>query len=107
LIYSIIFKRKSFGKFNNTLKLSAEELKDIDEKMKIEQMSNFFTARVDGYDEHMIKTVEVCKEGYIKMAELLPKEVNELLDLGCGTGLELNEIFKNKLLINVTGIDLT
>jgi tRNA (cmo5U34)-methyltransferase len=30
----------------------------------------------------MIKTVEGCKEGYIKMAELLPKEVNELLDLG-------------------------
>jgi hypothetical protein len=27
--------------------------------MTIEQMSNFFTARVDGYDEHMIKTVEM------------------------------------------------
>jgi hypothetical protein len=39
--YNIIFKRKSFRKFNNTLKLSAEELKDIDEKMTIEQMSNF------------------------------------------------------------------
>jgi tRNA (cmo5U34)-methyltransferase len=78
-----------------------------DEKMTIEQMSNFFTARVDGYDEHMIKTVEGCKEGYIKMAKLLPKEVNELLDLGCGTGLELDEIFKTKPLINVTGIDLT
>jgi cyclopropane fatty-acyl-phospholipid synthase-like methyltransferase len=75
--------------------------------MAIEEMSNFFTARVDGYDEHMIKNVEGCKEGYIKMAELLPKEVNELLDLGCGTGLELDEIFKTKPSINVTGIDLT
>ncbi|WP_017416439.1 class I SAM-dependent methyltransferase [Clostridium tunisiense] len=75
--------------------------------MAIEQMSDFFTARVEGYDDHMIKTVEGCKEGYIKMAELLPKEVNELLDLGCGTGLELDEIFKIKPLINVTGIDLT
>lgn len=75
--------------------------------MAMEQMSNFFTARVDGYDEHMIKNVEGCKEGYIKMAELLPKEVNELLDLGCGTGLELDEIFKTKPFINVTGIDLT
>ncbi len=76
-------------------------------KMAIEQMSDFFTARVDGYDEHMIKNVEGCKEGYIKMAQLLPKEVNELLDLGCGTGLELDEIFKIKPFINVTGIDLT
>lgn len=75
--------------------------------MAIEEMRAFFTARVAGYDEHMIKEVEGCKEGYIKMAELLPKEVNELLDLGCGTGLELDEIFKNKPFINVTGIDLT
>ncbi|MGO5064135.1 MULTISPECIES: class I SAM-dependent methyltransferase [unclassified Clostridium] len=75
--------------------------------MSIEKMSDFFTARVDIYDEHMIKDVEGCKEGYIKMAELLPKEVNELLDLGCGTGLELDEIFKTKPFINVTGIDLT
>lgn len=75
--------------------------------MAIEQMSDFFTVRVDGYDEHMIKNVEGCKEGYIKMAELLPKEVNELLDLGCGTGLELDEIFKTRPHINVTGIDLT
>lgn len=75
--------------------------------MAIEQMSDFFTARVDGYDEHMIKNVEGCKEGYVKIAELLPKEVNELLDLGCGTGLELDEIFKTKPFINVTGIDLT
>lgn len=75
--------------------------------MPIEQMSEFFTARVAGYDEHMIKEVAGCKEGYIKMAELLPKETIELLDLGCGTGLELDEIFKTKPFINVTGIDLT
>jgi tRNA (cmo5U34)-methyltransferase len=75
--------------------------------MEIEQMKDFFTARVDGYDEHMIKGVQGCKEGYIKLAELLPRDVNELLDLGCGTGLELDEIFKTKPFINVTGIDLT
>jgi len=78
-----------------------------DKKMLIEQMSDFFTARVDGYDEHMINNVEGCKEGYVKMAELLSQDVVELLDLGCGTGLELDEIFKNKPFINVTGIDLT
>lgn len=75
--------------------------------MKIEQMSDFFTARVDGYDEHMINEVEGCKDSYVKMAELLPQDANEILDLGCGTGLELDEIFKTKPFINVTGIDLT
>lgn len=75
--------------------------------MGIEQMSNFFTTRVDGYDEHMLNKVEGCKEGYTKMAELLPKDADEILDLGCGTGLELDEIFKIMPSIHVTGIDLT
>lgn len=70
-------------------------------------MSDFFTTRADGYDEHMLNDVEGCKDGYVKMAELLPQDAVQLLDLGCGTGLELDEIFKRKPLINVTGIDLT
>lgn len=78
-----------------------------DKKMRIEEMSDFFTTRVDGYDEHMINYVEGCKDGYVKMAELLPHDVAKILDLGCGTGLELDEIFKIKPFINVTGIDLT
>ena len=75
--------------------------------MEIEQMSDFFTVRVDGYDKHMINNVKGCKDGYVKMAELLPQDAAEILDLGCGTGLELDEIFKTKPFINVTGIDLT
>lgn len=75
--------------------------------MSIEQMSDFFTARVDGYDEHMINDVEGCKDGYVKMAELLPQNADKILDLGCGTGLELDEIFKIKPSIDVTGVDLT
>jgi cyclopropane fatty-acyl-phospholipid synthase-like methyltransferase len=75
--------------------------------MELEKMSDFFAARADGYDEHMLYDVEGCKEGYVKMAELLPQDAVQLLDLGCGTGLELDEIFKNKPSINVTGIDLT
>ena len=33
--------------------------------MGIEQMSDFFTARVDGYDEHMLNNVEGCKDGRV------------------------------------------
>ena len=44
--------------------------------IKLETMSDFFTARVEGYDEHMIANVEGCKEGYPKMASLIPKAPN-------------------------------
>lgn len=75
--------------------------------MIIEKMSDFFAARVDGYDEHMLTEIEGCKEGYLKMAQLLPQGASNLLDLGCGTGLELEEIFKIYPSISVCGIDLT
>lgn len=73
----------------------------------MEKMSDFFAARVETYDEHMLNEVEGCKEAYDKMGELVPEKTKNLLDLGCGTGLELDEIFKTHPDIHVTGIDLT
>ena len=70
-------------------------------------MDDFFAARIDKYEEYMLNNVGSCKEGYIEMARLLPQGVTTLLDLGCGTGLELDEIFKKNPDVVVTGIDLT
>ena len=75
--------------------------------MNLETMSDFFTARLEGYDEHMKANVEGCKEGYIEMAQLVPCDTKRLLDLGCGTGLELDEIFKVLPNVSVTGVDMT
>ena len=75
--------------------------------MSLERMDDFFIARFEGYDEHMLNNVEGCKEGYKKMAVLIPDDAKSLLDFGCGTGLELDEIFKIKPELKVTGIDLT
>lgn len=75
--------------------------------MKIEEMSDFFTKRIDGYEHQMLENVEGCKEGYIKLAEIIPNDCKNLLDLGCGTGLELREIFKKIPDLKVIGIDLT
>ena len=44
--------------------------------MGIEQMSDFFTARVDRYEAQMLNNVEGCKNGYEKMAQLLPGEAH-------------------------------
>jgi len=73
----------------------------------MEKMSDFFTARVDIYDEHMFTNVKGCKEGYVEIARLIPPFCKNILDLGCGTGLELDEIFKKLPGLDVTGIDLT
>ena len=73
----------------------------------MEEMRSFFASRIDGYDEHMVNDVEGCKEGYKLMAELVPSTCDTLLDLGCGTGLELEGILKNNPSLKVTAIDLT
>lgn len=75
--------------------------------MSIEKMTDFFAARVNGYDEHMLSEVEGCKEGYLKVAELVPDSAKTLLDLGCGTGLELDYIFEKSPDLCVMAIDLT
>lgn len=76
-------------------------------KPRLEKMSDFFAARVGIYDEHMLSDVAGCREGYKKMAELIPEKTGSILDLGCGTGLELEEIFRRFPDASVTGIDLT
>lgn len=73
----------------------------------MEKMEAFFAARVDGYDQHMLTNVTGCREGYAQIAWQLPEGTARLLDLGCGTGLELEAVFDRFPDIRVTGIDMT
>lgn len=75
--------------------------------MELEEMTDFFTSRLDLYDEHMLREVPGCRAGYARMAALLPEGTARLLDLGCGTGLELEPIFVRFPALKVTGVDLT
>lgn len=68
----------------------------------LEEMSDFFTKRLHDYEEHM----SIWEESYQIFAETLPLECQKILDLGCGTGLELDKIWKRNPNIEVTGIDL-
>ena len=74
----------------------------------LEEMSAFFERRLDGYDEHMLNNIEGAKEFYPFTASCLPKEQYAgVLDLGCGTGIELEEYFKINPSAHLTGIDLS
>ena len=74
----------------------------------LEKMSDFFEARLDGYDEHMLTEIESATEFYPFTAEQLPTaEKCRVLDLGCGTGLELAEYYRLNPSASVTGIDLS
>ena len=76
--------------------------------MKLEKMDDFFAARIDGYDEHMKRNIEGASGFYAYTASLLPSaDGSQVLDLGCGTGLELEEYFRLNPGAAVTGIDLS
>ena len=74
----------------------------------LEKMSDFFEARLDGYDEHMMTNIEYASEFYPFTAKQLPTAENcHILDLGCGTGLELEEYYPLNLSAKITGVDLS
>lgn len=74
----------------------------------LEKMSDFFEARLDGYDVHMLTNIEFANEFYPFTAQQLPMSENcHILDLGCGTGLELEAYYPLNPSAKVTGIDLS
>lgn len=76
--------------------------------MKLEKMDDFFAARIDGYDAHMKRDIVGASEFYAYTASVLPGDPGaRILDLGCGTGLELEEYFARNPGARVTGIDLS
>lgn len=89
---------QSSGKYMQNLRQWLRDTEDY----PMEEMSDFFTKRLHDYEEHM----SVWEESYQVFAEVLPLECQKILDLGCGTGLELDKIWQKNPNIEVTGIDL-
>lgn len=74
----------------------------------LEKMSDFFEKRLDGYDEHMLNNIASARAFYPFTAQMLPaEEKSRILDLGCGTGLELEPYYLRCPSAKVTGIDLS
>jgi len=75
-------------------------------KQKLEPMGDFFNARAARYDQ--VHTGHISGGVATKdlAARYLPENTREVLDLGCGTGLELPAIYARFPQARVTGIDL-
>ena len=71
----------------------------------LEEMGAFFDSRLEGYEAHQLTCIAGAEEFYPFTARCLPPE-GQILDLGCGTGLELNFLFALAPEAKVTGIDL-
>ena len=95
-------------KENNIMQSSEEYMKNLKQWLRdtadspLEEMSDFFTKRLHDYEEHM----SIWEKSYQIFAEILPSECQKILDLGCGTGLELDKIWQRNPNIEVTGVDL-
>jgi len=76
--------------------------------MFLEKMSDFFDTRAKTYDSHMFMNLSL-DEFYEEIAKCVscnnPKL--RLLDIGCGTGIELSNLFKKYPNMSVTGIDIS
>ncbi len=81
-----------------SLKQWLEETADV----PLEAMDAFFHKRLDDYEAHMA----IWSVHYEWMAAILPETTRTLLDIGCGTGLELDCIYRRFPDLAVTGIDL-
>lgn len=75
----------------------------------VERMADFFDRHAASYDEHMCRSVADFSEFYRNVAGPieLTREPIAILDLGCGTGLELQPIFEKTPNARITAVDLS
>ena len=72
----------------------------------LEEMSDFFNNRAEIYDEKHIEHIGGGIESKHIIASFFPSHAKTMIDLGIGTGLELEGIFRRFPEMEVTGIDI-
>lgn len=72
--------------------------------LSTEGMADFFASRLSGYE-----AVHLCHWGeeYAHIADYFDSGLETLLDIGCGTGLELDSLYRRFPRMRVTGVDLS
>ena len=74
-----------------------------------EEMDAFFNHRAEGYDAHMHSNLVDAEVYYRKLAAPITAtaEPIEILDVGCGTGLEIPAVLEKAPNAKLTGMDLS
>jgi len=73
----------------------------------LEKTGDFFDKRLSEYDKHQMTCIDSAEQFYLFMAKCLPTGAkSRVLDLGCGTGLELERYFRLNPSAKVVGIDI-
>ena len=76
----------------------------MDINKRTEEMSTFFDKVVDiDYDQRHLQMIK----GKEKVIDFLPSDVNQILDLGTGTGLQLIKLYKVYPNVETTAIDIS
>lgn len=77
--------------------------------IKLENMSQFFDSKAKGYDNHMEETIKSFDDFYSSISKPITKTDLEIsiLDLGCGTGLEIQGILDRCPNALITGMDVS
>lgn len=91
---------EEIAKYMNELKNSLRQERNTE----IEEMTDFFSKRMDIYENVHL---EHWEKEYAHIADYFDEELYTLLDIGCGTGLELEAIYNRFPKVKVTGIDLS
>ena len=81
-----------------------------EENERVEEMAAFFDARAAGYDAYQRGEIwdgPTFAQFYGAVSSPIPEthEPLEILDLGCGTGLELEFVFQRAPRARITGVD--
>jgi len=82
---------------------------DARELYKAEPMDAFFDVRAEGYDEHMLSISNDFGEKYARLGGFVPatQDAIRILDIGCGTGLELEYIWGQAPNAHITCVDVS
>lgn len=74
-----------------------------------EEMASFFDQRAGGYDAHMQRSLSDADTYYRKLAEPIKRTQApiEILDIGCGTGLEIAAVLDAAPNAHLTCVDLS
>ena len=73
----------------------------------LEKMGDFFDNRLSEYDKHQMTCIDSAEQFYLFTVRCLPAGAkSRILDLGCGTGLELERYFMLNPSAEVVGIDI-